>query len=41
MKKGVETFTEKLNTAAKVYEGMEDDTSMSFGGHQTTIDGPR
>lgn len=41
MKKGVESFTTKLNTAAKVYEGMENDTSISFGGHSATVDGPR
>ncbi|WP_028852077.1 hypothetical protein [Thermocrispum municipale] len=41
MKQGVENFSEKISTAAKVYEGMENDTAMSFGGHQTTIDGPK
>lgn len=40
MKEGLETLTEKITTAARVYDGMEEDTAMSFGEHQATIDGP-
>lgn len=41
MKEGVETLTDKITTAAQVYDGMEEDTATSFGSHEATIDGPR
>lgn len=41
MKEGVEALADKITTAAKVYQGMEDDTSMTFGRFEAKIDGPR
>lgn len=41
MREGVETLVDKISTAAKIYDGMEDDASMTFGRHQAEIDGPR
>lgn len=41
MKTGVQNFSEKLTTAAQIYQGNEDDATMSFGGHSATVDGPR
>lgn len=41
MKEGVETLVDKISTAAKIYDGLENDASMKFGQHQAHIDGPR
>lgn len=41
MKEGVDSLTEKVNTAAAIYQGNEDDAAMTFGQHEATIDGPR
>src|SRR6266496_4379804 len=41
MKTGVDAFSGKLNQAASIYNGFEDDTKMFFGKYETTIDGTR
>lgn len=41
MKQGVQTFSDKINAAATIYQGAEDDAKMSFGQHEALIDGPR
>lgn len=41
MKQGVQTFSDKINTAATIYQGAEDDATMNFGKHEAHIDGPR
>ena len=41
MKTGVDAFSGKLDQAAAIYNGYEDDTKMFFGKYETTIDGPR
>lgn len=41
MSKGVQTFSDKINTAGDIYHGAEDDAKMNFGKHEAQIDGPR
>ena len=41
MKTGVDAFSGKLDQAASIYRGFEDDTKMYFGKYEATIDGPR
>lgn len=41
MKQGVDSLGEKITTAASIYDGMEDDATMTFGAHEAEIDGPR
>lgn len=41
MKEGVDALTEKLGTAAAIYQGNEDDAAMTFGKHEAEVDGPR
>lgn len=41
MKEGVEALTDKVNQAATIYDGMEDDAAIKFGQHQAQVDGPR
>ncbi|RZQ64164.1 type VII secretion target [Amycolatopsis suaedae] len=41
MKTGVDAFSDKLNKAASIYKGFDDDAKMVFGKYEATIDGPR
>lgn len=41
MRQGVETFSTKITETAAIYQGVEDDAVIRFGGHDAAIDGPR
>lgn len=40
MKEGVDSLSDKITTAAKIYDGMEADATMTFGAHEAEVDGP-
>lgn len=40
MKEGVDSLSEKITTAASIYDGMEADATMTFGAHEAEVDGP-
>ncbi|MBB4686484.1 type VII secretion target [Amycolatopsis jiangsuensis] len=41
MKSGVDAFSAKMNQAAEIYDGHEQDTVMTLGKFDAKIDGPR
>lgn len=41
MKTGVDAYSGKLTQAASIYNGFENDVTMTLGKYEATIDGPR